>query len=210
MKSRLINIISILLIMSLSTIAPVYASEEHLYEDLLVKRLNIIENSTVDNYYLYEERFYYYANNNDDIPDYVLLLASRPDVPDGFISSSIGEFFIITGCFSPYKHGYYIYTPADDKIYTLEDAYCADIDGIEAAFEFLQGTYAAMIGDVDANFEVNIKDATLIQKYLVGLYVINEAYLSCSLAYEACDFNRDAKHDIKDATAIQKHIAGLR
>ena len=59
-----------------------------------------------------------------------------------------------------------------------------------------------MIGDADGDNQVNIKDATTIQKFIASIELksFNEA---------AADANRDNQVNIKDATEIQKHIAGL-
>ena len=66
-----------------------------------------------------------------------------------------------------------------------------------------------VIGDADDNGEVNVRDATLIQKYIAGLseFVVRQ----CVLANVTGDYD-DAgapNVNVKDATAIQKHVAGL-
>lgn len=60
-----------------------------------------------------------------------------------------------------------------------------------------------LIGDVDGNEKVNIKDATLIQKNIAKLVTFDERQ------EYAADVNRDEKVNIKDATLIQKKIANL-
>ncbi len=58
-------------------------------------------------------------------------------------------------------------------------------------------------GDVNCDGEINIKDATAIQKYIASLEVFtNEQKV-------LADYNKDNDVNIKDATAIQKRIAGL-
>ncbi len=59
------------------------------------------------------------------------------------------------------------------------------------------------MGDANTDREVNIKDATAIQKYLASL-----DELSANGAYLA-DTDEDGIVTIKDATAIQKYIAGI-
>lgn len=61
----------------------------------------------------------------------------------------------------------------------------------------------AVKGDVDYNENVNITDATLIQKHL------SKSKLLESHKLINADFNNDGKVDIRDTTAIQKHIAKL-
>lgn len=58
-------------------------------------------------------------------------------------------------------------------------------------------------GDVNMDGNVNIKDATAIQKHLVDLIKLHEK------ALELAEFDGDNKITVRDATAIQKHIAGL-
>lgn len=60
-----------------------------------------------------------------------------------------------------------------------------------------------LVGDVDLDGKVTIKDATMIQKALADLLTLS--YESETLA----DVDRDGKITIKDATAIQKYLAGL-
>lgn len=59
------------------------------------------------------------------------------------------------------------------------------------------------VGDANLDGEVNIKDATTIQKHLAQLITLeNEAII-------VADADEDTKISIKDATHIQKKIAGL-
>lgn len=58
-------------------------------------------------------------------------------------------------------------------------------------------------GDVTLDGRLNVRDATLIQKYMAKLESLE------GKALELADFNNDSKINVKDATAIQKHIAGL-
>ncbi len=59
------------------------------------------------------------------------------------------------------------------------------------------------LGDVNFDEDINIKDATAIQKHLAQLEILTGD------AFDAADFNEDSEVSIKDATAIQKFIAGL-
>ena len=62
-------------------------------------------------------------------------------------------------------------------------------------------SYSYMIGDIDANLIVNVKDATLVQKYIAGLALL--------VAQEktAADVDSDGDVTIKDATLLQKFVA---
>ncbi len=58
-------------------------------------------------------------------------------------------------------------------------------------------------GDADLNYETNIKDATLIQKFLAGLVTPN------GLQKAVAEVDGDGAVTIKDATIVQKYCAGL-
>ncbi|MBQ8001783.1 MAG: dockerin type I repeat-containing protein [Ruminococcus sp.] len=58
-------------------------------------------------------------------------------------------------------------------------------------------------GDVDFSLEVNIKDATAIQKYIAGIPTGKDYIIM-----QDPDFDCDGVITIKDATGIQKYLAG--
>lgn len=60
-----------------------------------------------------------------------------------------------------------------------------------------------LYGDVDGDFDVNVKDATMIQKASAKLVELSDKESLCA------DVNMDESVNIKDATVIQKHIAKL-
>lgn len=64
--------------------------------------------------------------------------------------------------------------------------------------------FGFILGDVNSDGEVNIKDATAIQKHIAQLEILEEGLLA------AADFDGDEVITIKDATAIQKFVAGIK
>ena len=60
-----------------------------------------------------------------------------------------------------------------------------------------------IIGDADDNGKVNVKDATLIQRYAAKLAELTE------IGFKRSDVNEDNKVNVKDATAIQKFVAKI-
>ena len=60
-----------------------------------------------------------------------------------------------------------------------------------------------ILGDVDDNGKVNIKDATMIQKAVAKIISLTDA------EQIRADVNADTKVNIKDATAIQKYVAKI-
>lgn len=181
-------------------------SENNKYESVFVDRLDIVDDWGE---YRYEEIYYYFSDENETVPYYILALAAQSAVSDIVVTSKIGDYAISTGPYSPYKHGFHIYVPTEDKIYTLEEAYFAGIEGIDEAFLSLAGDYVSLIGDADGNKKIDIKDATWIQKYIASIKGLDYVYVFEDLRSFACDYNRDENINIKDATAIQKHIAGI-
>ncbi len=60
-----------------------------------------------------------------------------------------------------------------------------------------------LLGDTDLNDTVNVKDATLIQKWTAGISNLQELQLIFA------DADRSGSVNVKDATAVQKFTAGL-
>ena len=58
-------------------------------------------------------------------------------------------------------------------------------------------------GDVNTDGQVNVVDATTIQKYLVNLETLTSYQVSLA------DVDENERVDIKDATYLQKKLAGL-
>lgn len=56
------------------------------------------------------------------------------------------------------------------------------------------------LGDVDLNGSIDIKDATLIQKYLADIEMLDATQLGVA------DYNQDNQINIMDATEIQKYL----
>lgn len=73
---------------------------------------------------------------------------------------------------------------------------------LEVGFKFVD-LEQGVVGDVNKDGDVTIKDATLIQKYIANLKTIDETALDFS------DVNGDTEVNIKDATMIQKFLADL-
>lgn len=79
----------------------------------------------------------------------------------------------------------------------------ADANG----FEFVSIGYlkpeSTLLGDIDCDQRLTIKDATALQKYVAGMVGLN------TQDKINADFNLDGKVNVRDATAIQKKLAGL-
>ena len=84
----------------------------------------------------------------------------------------------------------------------VHSVYDKDIDGEESLAEVAANVNLVSVGDANGDGIVNIKDATLIQKFLANLESFNVFNKTIS------DVTDDGRVTIKDATAIQKKIAG--
>ena len=82
-----------------------------------------------------------------------------------------------------------------------------DIIAISNVYSIGFGLYCAdwwgYYGDVDLKGGINVKDATLIQKYLANIVTLEKHPL------KQADVNSDGKVNIKDATVIQKYCAKI-
>lgn len=58
-----------------------------------------------------------------------------------------------------------------------------------------------MLGDVTGDGQIDITDATSIQKYLVEMEVYTEKQIKCA------DFDKDGYITVNDITAIQTYMA---
>lgn len=166
---------------------------------------------------VYGEIYEYYsedslATGNEETPGYVLVYISgcREVMKD-----SLGVFsnyvLYIDGGSDPFAFNYGVYIPAEGKIYDLVDAWEMGLDGIEKVFTECE--IGILLGDMDNDVTLTIKDATYIQKCIAHLHEfaqedIIELYSEAKIQYIS-DFNCDGERNIKDATAIQKYIAGL-
>lgn len=227
MKKILALVLAMVLLCSgiLSVSAEVYyniedmpESERHMVELIESKYSSSYPFS--NDYCEFKQVYSYYADgasSDEATADYILFrLHCAPYIEPMCGVEYIGEYAVYHGnYYSPYRLGYFVYVPERDEVYTLKDAYYADIDGIEKAFT--EGCYlSALTGDVNVDGKLNIKDATFIQKQLADLLpehpldIIEKLDNGNSYFYDYMrDFNQDEEINIKDATAIQKYLAGI-
>ena len=109
---------------------------------------------------------------------------------------------------------------SDDETMVVEDITVTGFDNTKRGKSLVTVGYTALdgktytktfevevadsaLGDVNLDGDVNIKDATAIQKHIANLEVLEGAALA------AADYDADKVVTIKDATAIQKKLAGL-
>ncbi len=94
----------------------------------------------------------------------------------------------LTDMNAEYRDGYLVFFTDHFSFYTLAQK-------VASLYE---------CGDVDMDENINIKDATAIQKYIASILELEEGVLT-----HLADFDKNGDTNIKDATSIQKFIAGL-
>lgn len=181
--------------------------------------------------YDYNEEYCYYAENNNTItPDWVLVRGyyGWHDIPcTAFACEIFGiyEFETWNRSIEPASQlGMYIYVTAEDKFYSLKQAYeSGKKDIVEAAFEnymvYEMKGNANIFGDNDHDGRLTIMDATLLQRQLAKIsYIeksrtfnttIDDSFGGMDESYEQTDFNKDGRTDIMDATCIQRKLARM-
>ena len=232
MKKILCFVLAILLlttVFSMSVLADEYEYESafvEYFEDYLREFTGGLADKA--DWYTYNEICYYYGEDRSicvtadpsRVPDYVLIKAKINIFVNGteMVGDEIFGDYVLKreGTEGPNTLNYYIYIPNDNEILPISNAVafgnCEDIDRLFSE-NYIE---SRLIGDVDKDRKLNIKDATLIQKCLAGIAEfdfddsLNGIIFSDErVPFYLSDFNRDGVRNIKDATAIQKHIAGL-
>lgn len=150
-------------------------------------------------------------------PDYAVVEVYEKHMEPVPVAIVVGDYVLRNDYYRfPGAFGYFIYVPETKELYPMETAFNQDIPGIYKFFtEHAFG--GQLIGDVNYDNELNIKDATIIQKNLAGLSTIWNNRIEGlevftqekPLPRYIGDFNRDGKMNIRDATAIQKHLAKI-
>lgn len=170
------------------------------------------EPDTID----YDEIYEYYSEESsadEATPDYVLVYLQSNMASHIPVADVLGDYFFYSmSAYHPFCYGYCIYIPETGEVYGLTKAYELGIEGIENIFT--EGRIGRLIGDMDKDRKLTVKDATYIQKALAGIegftkQTVYGASFDDTLPVSISDFNRDRVINIKDATAIQKHIAGI-
>lgn len=223
MKKAFISVFTVILTITLmlSAVLPVSATEtaHQNYEDYFWQKLGQYreemsekyEDFALTDYFYYKELFRYYSGDEGATPDFVLVDATYYyNAPPHAYRYRFGEYIYDS---SELGDKCFIYLPEEDIVYTPEEAYYNRLDGLEEAFAQVYSLALGKIGDVDGDMEVNIKDATYLQKYIAKLIECGNSnpYVNANpqLFNKVCDVNADHTINIKDATMIQKQLAKL-
>ncbi len=230
MKNRykIISFVLVLILLlsavcSVSAFSPYQFGFNQKYKELFFSANGLDSDDPYFRYnYIYEYNEDGSATSDESTPDYIFGHFAFEVVSYAGWLETIGDYVVsVPNIYSkplygedtqpPYHLGLYIYSTRDCTLYTLREAWKQQIPRIEEILDLISNS---RIGDVNYDDEVNIKDATLIQKHIAELDTIQNDYIGYSTYYEGnprymSDFNRDGERNVKDATAIQKYIAGL-
>ena len=109
--------------------------------------------------------------------------------------------------FAPDKDGYaeiYVSRQLGVDTKVMSYRYCRLKDGAHCDYGRIGDTLVGLTcGDTDLNGYISVTDATLVQKYVVGIEDFDKLQLFNS------DVNHDGEISVVDATLIQKYIVGL-
>ena len=164
---------------------------------------------TPDGGLAYREISEYFPSTEDESKNFKLVFATYGTTKETFsYRKDFGEYTYYNPSYTRDHREYLIYLYNQDLVYTIEEAYYAKVDGLEPALRALNGEALLKNGDTNGDFEVNVKDATFLQKYTAKLESVNKIY-SLELFERSADLNRDHKINVKDATLLQKQIAKI-
>ena len=109
--------------------------------------------------------------------------------------------------FAPDKDGYaeiYVSRQLGVDTKVMSYRYCRLKDGAHCDYGRIGDTlFGLTCGDTDLSGYISVTDATLVQKYVVGIEDFDKLQLFNS------DVNHDGEISVVDATLIQKYIVGL-
>ena len=163
----------------------------------------------VDDYY---ELVYGYLPKFKDFNGYRLVSGRFDYYERNEKSERIGKYiFEVDNLVTPSKYGYFAVNSQTGDILTLEEAIEKGIVELDKLFELKkEGSFGLgmyLIGDVNYDGEVNVIDATTIQKVGIGLAQQDNKTLTTDSVY---DFNYDGRISILDTTEVQKSIAKIK
>ena len=144
---------------------------------------------------------YAYYDSDQITPEYVVFIATTAG-DEAFCDRYVGDCLIVNNCHSYlYDLAHYVYVPAQQKVYTLEEAYYSEEIDISDAMR--SGCVGLHRGDINYDRSCDVLDATIIQRYL--------AYLDIDSEITIGRMNLDGSENVSivDATILQRYIAKM-
>ena len=121
--------------------------------------------------------------------------------------SNWGDWYSISGLGNSELSVVGIYIKVNNEIYSLEDAWEERIVTDLTPATKLSTCFFYRVGDVNGDKQINVKDATALQKYIASFDMETDVHVRLHSAI--FDMNKDDKINIRDATAIQKYLARM-
>lgn len=181
------------------------------YKDKVLEILAEKKGIAPEKIHHYDEVYDYhsfYENLDESTPDFVLINLYSDMVLEADLTYNFGDYIMYErNTSTPARFSYVIYIPATNRLYSLVEAWETGVEGVETLFT--NEILGEMMGDVNNDEKLNIRDATLIQKDLANRADIYSYFKDETYAEAVSDFNGDGKLSIRDATAIQKYLAGV-
>ena len=152
----------------------------------------IIDDYLIKNYGYSAYAFFEYK---DKVDGYTVCYGASSSNP-AELYTCIGEYYLFYEW--PGSAEIPIYLLKGDEVYTLQEAYDKKLCDFKELLLVLRSN-AGIIGDANKDWEIDIKDVTVIQRYIADHIVAWNG--------PCMDYNRDERINIKDATAIQMFLA---
>ncbi len=200
MKKIVSLILVCIFVMSLICTANVFAAESNTQDDIIEELINAI--CEIEDKHEYDDislRFVYNINENKYLFEYSI----RGRAYNCMITTTrLGEYKLRMS--QPHPVVY-----INGVIYGIKEAYQKelltneDLEIMAACENIFLEKAEPILGDVDDDFNLDVLDATYIQRFLAGLISDSEINLELS------DFDCDGELTVMDATAILRSIANL-
>ncbi len=147
------------------------------------------------------DMLYAHFEDSFEAPEYVVFIGCVGPAAYAYGSEEFGDYIVVHHELDAYYDiSHYVYVPAEQKVYTLREAW--DNEDIDILPAFESGRVGRLRGDANKDGELNIKDATYIQKHIANIKGYKSNYYM--------NYDNDGRVTINDATAIQKALAGIK
>ncbi len=154
------------------------------------------------------DELYYHTDIKGEV-DWALVYICYDCILDTVIVRGIlgGKTIYLPGPEYPFTIGYGLYDVAEGQFYDLWNN--SLFDKYDGLFEVWQSINTSGIepekylGDANGDDDVDIVDATYIQRYLVDIVSRND------IAQYQADFDKDGEVSVLDATCIQRYLSDL-
>lgn len=122
-------------------------------------------------------------------------------------ADSMGDWHFMSNPCESGLSGLGVYVKLGNDIYSIETAWEENLVTDLTPVSKLKDLAFYHTGDINGDKNLNIKDATALQKYIANKEV--EVVSSPNIREKIFDMNKDEKVNIQDATAIQKYLAKM-